>query len=57
MVVNQMASEGRYELAAQALAPLAYSPHPGEQTQKARQLLADLEVKAKHDERSSSAEH
>ena len=34
-------------LGAAVLAPLAYSPHPGEHTDQARRLLEEVEAKAK----------
>jgi cytochrome c-type biogenesis protein CcmH/NrfG len=43
MVTQQMISDQRYKDAAQTLAPLAFSPHPGEHTDRARQLLKDVE--------------
>jgi tetratricopeptide (TPR) repeat protein len=45
VVAQQMISDERYKDAAQTLLPLAYSPHPGELTDKARQLLRDVEAK------------
>lgn len=47
LVANQMISDDRYADAAQVLAPLAYSPHPGEHTDRARQLLEEVEARAK----------
>jgi tetratricopeptide (TPR) repeat protein len=45
LVVQQMINDGRLREAAQTLGPLAYSPHRGEHTDKARQLLADVEAR------------
>jgi tetratricopeptide (TPR) repeat protein len=45
MVVQQMVRDERLEEAAQTIAPLAYSPHPGEHTDQARQLLRDIEAR------------
>jgi tetratricopeptide (TPR) repeat protein len=45
LVAQQMISDERYQEAAQALVPLAYSPHSGEFTDKARKLLQDVEAK------------
>jgi tetratricopeptide (TPR) repeat protein len=46
LVAQQMVSEERWRDAAAALAPLAYSPHPGEHTQRARDLLLEVEAKS-----------
>jgi tetratricopeptide (TPR) repeat protein len=55
IVAQQMISDERLKDAASALAPLAYSPHPGEHTDKARELLKDVEERlAKASEGSSS---
>jgi hypothetical protein len=43
MVVQQMLRDERLEEAARTVAPLAYSPHPGEHTERARQLLREIE--------------
>jgi tetratricopeptide (TPR) repeat protein len=43
MVVQQMIRDERLEEAARTVAPLAYSPHPGEHTERARQLLLEIE--------------
>lgn len=45
LVVQQMISDERFKEAALTLAPLAYSPHPGEHTDRARQLLKDVEAR------------
>jgi hypothetical protein len=45
MVVQQMVRDERLEEAAQTIAPLAYSPHTGEHTDQARQLLRDIEAR------------
>ena len=47
LVANQMIHDDRYADAAQVLAPLAYSPHPGEHTERARRLLEAVEARAK----------
>jgi tetratricopeptide (TPR) repeat protein len=47
LVANQMILDDRYAEAANVLAPLAYSPHPGEHTEQARRLLEEVEAKAK----------
>ena len=47
LMANQMIVDDRYADAAQVLAPLAYSPHPGEHTERARRLLEEVEAKAK----------
>ncbi len=43
LVAQQMVQDERLAEAAQTLAPLAYSPHPGEHTDMARKLLEDVE--------------
>ena len=43
LVAQQMVSDERFRDAAETLAPLAYSPHPGEHTEMARRLLKDVE--------------
>ena len=45
LVAQQMISDGHLDEAAQTLAQLAYSPHPGERTEKARKLLQEVEEK------------
>lgn len=45
LAVQQMVSDQRYQEAFRTLGPLAYSPHPGEHTDRARQLLKDVEAK------------
>jgi tetratricopeptide (TPR) repeat protein len=45
LVAQQMIEDARYEDAVTALGPLAYSPHPGEHTDAARQLLKEVEAK------------
>lgn len=45
MVVQQMIRDERLEEAARTVAPLAYSPHPGEHTERARQLLREIEAR------------
>lgn len=51
-VSQQMIRDGRLAEAATTLEPLAYSPHPGENTDAARKLLA--EVRAKLDARDDA---
>ena len=46
MAAQQMISENRLSDAARTLGPLAYSPHPGEFTDRALQLLKDVQSKA-----------
>jgi tetratricopeptide (TPR) repeat protein len=45
LAAQQMVTDERYADAAQTLAPLAYSPHPGEHTEDARKLLQDVETR------------
>ena len=45
LAAEQMVTDGRLREAAHTLAPLAYSPHPGEQTETARRLLKDVETR------------
>lgn len=45
LVAQQMIADGRFGEAAQTLTPLAYSPHPGEHTDRARELLKDVEAR------------
>lgn len=45
LVAQQMVSDERYKEAAETLVPLAYSPHPGEHTDKARKLLKNVEAR------------
>ena len=45
MVAQQRLADGRLAAAAEALGPLAYSPHPGEHTDAARQLLENVQAK------------
>lgn len=54
LVAQQLASDKRYREAARSLEPLAYSPHPDEYTDKARQLLEDVETKLAQDQESSA---
>jgi len=42
-VAQRMISDGRLAQAATTLGPLAFSPHPGENTEAARKLLAEVE--------------
>ena len=45
LVVQQMIRDERLEEAAKTIAPLAYSPHPGEHTEQARKLLLEIEAR------------
>jgi tetratricopeptide (TPR) repeat protein len=45
LVVQQMIRDERFEEAARTIAPLAYSPHPGEHTEQARLLLREIEAR------------
>lgn len=45
MVAQQRIADGRLPEAADALGPLAYSPHPGEHTDAARTLLEEVKTK------------
>lgn len=55
MVAQQMISDGRLGDAVKALEPLAYSPHPGEHTDKARELLKDVESRLLNASEGSSS--
>jgi cytochrome c-type biogenesis protein CcmH/NrfG len=57
LVAQQMVSDERFKEAAQTLAPLAYSPHPGEHTVMAKQLLKDVEARLEASEAHSAASH
>jgi tetratricopeptide (TPR) repeat protein len=50
LAAQQMISENRLKDAAQTLVPLAYSPHPGEHTERARQLLKDVQARIRSDQ-------
>jgi tetratricopeptide (TPR) repeat protein len=45
LVTQQLIRDARYQDAALTLAPLAYSPHPGQHTDAARQLLKKVEAR------------
>ena len=45
LVTQQLVPDERYKDAARTLAPLAYSPHEGEHTDAARQLLKEVEAR------------
>jgi len=45
LVAQQLVEDKRYKDALTTLGPLAYSPHPGEHTDAARQLLNEVEAK------------
>jgi tetratricopeptide (TPR) repeat protein len=45
LVAQQMVRDNRLQEAVRTLGPLAYSPHPGEQTEAALKLLAEVEAK------------
>jgi tetratricopeptide (TPR) repeat protein len=47
LVAQQMVTDERFKEVAETLAPLAYSPHPGEYTDRARQLLKEVETRQK----------
>jgi cytochrome c-type biogenesis protein CcmH/NrfG len=49
LVAQQLVADERFSDAVQALAPLAYSPHPGEHTDIARQLLKEVEARLKEE--------
>lgn len=44
-VAQQMVNDDRLTDAARTLGPLAYTPHPSESSEQARQLLAEIEAK------------
>jgi len=54
LAAQQMVTDGRLREAGHTLAPLAYSPHPGEQTEAARRLLKDVETRMAGAEQPSS---
>ena len=56
LVAQQMVADERYQDAVTALGPLAYSPHPGEHTDAARQLLKEVEAKLGDGDASKPAE-
>jgi tetratricopeptide (TPR) repeat protein len=56
LVAQQMVADKRYQDAVTALGPLAYSPHPGEHTDAARQLLKEVEAKLGDGDASKPAE-
>jgi len=45
LVAQEMVAGRRYREAAQTLGPLAYSPHPGKNTEEALKLLKDVEAR------------
>jgi tetratricopeptide (TPR) repeat protein len=45
LVAQEMVAGRRYREAAQTLGPLAYSPHPGRNTEEALKLLKDVEAR------------
>lgn len=47
LVAQQMIRDERYADAIMVLGPLAYSPHPGQHTDEARELLKDAEARLK----------
>jgi tetratricopeptide (TPR) repeat protein len=53
LVAQQMVADKRDSDAAQTLAPLAYSPHPGEHTDEARQLLKEVEARLEREQSPS----
>lgn len=54
-VAQQMINDGRLADAAKTLAPLAYSPHPGEHTDTARRLLGEVEARIAEQETAAGA--
>jgi len=54
LVAQQMVADARYAEAVVTLAPLAYSPHPGENTERARALLEDVESRIAGDQGTTS---
>jgi tetratricopeptide (TPR) repeat protein len=56
LVAQQMISDERYQDAVAALGPLAYSPHPGEHADAARQLLKEVEAKLSDGDANKPAE-
>jgi len=55
LVVQQMLIDKRYSEAVQTLGPLAYSPHPGENTAAARKLLKEVEAKVTAEQATAPA--
>lgn len=45
LVAQEMVADERYQEAARTLGPLAYSPHPGKNTEEALKLLKDVEAR------------
>jgi hypothetical protein len=45
LVAQEMVADERYKEAALTLGPLAYSPHPGKNTEEALKLLKDVEAR------------
>lgn len=56
LVAQQMVADERYQDAVTTLGPLAYSPHPGEHADAARQLLKEVEAKLGDGDASKPAE-
>jgi hypothetical protein len=56
LVAQQMVADERYQDAVTTLGPLAYSPHPGEHEDAARQLLKEVEAKLGDGDASKPAE-
>jgi tetratricopeptide (TPR) repeat protein len=55
LVAQQLIIDERFREAAQVLAPLAYSPHPGEHTDTARQLLKEVEGRLKEGDATNTS--
>lgn len=45
LVAQQMVADERFSDAVRILGPLAYSPHPGEHTERARELLKSAQAR------------
>lgn len=54
LVAQQMIADERFSDAVQVLAPLAYSPHPGEHTDTALELLKQVEARLKEVETAAA---
>jgi tetratricopeptide (TPR) repeat protein len=56
LVAQQMVSDDRLGDAVQTLGPLAYSPHPSEETEKALALLKEIQARLQSSAREASSE-